>query len=253
MSFNILLSGANGYMGKVITSLAEKDPEIRITAGFDVDVTQYSSFPIYDDLNNKNIDADVIIDFSHPSAFDAIYKYAKSSKTPIVFATTGLSDAQKQKMVELSKHIPVFFSANMSLGVNLLIDLAKRMTKNSNGKFDIEIIEKHHNRKVDSPSGTALAIAEEINSVLPEKYLFIYERESKHQSRSKNEIGISCIRGGTIVGEHTVIFAGHDEVIEIKHTAMSREIFATGSINAAKFIANKKAGSYNMDDLLKGE
>lgn len=253
MSLNILLSGANGYMGKVISSLAAKNPEIEIVAGFDIVCEQYSSFPIYNDLNNKNIDADVIIDFSHPSAFDVISKYAKTSKTPIVFATTGFSEDQKQKMIELSKHVPVFFSANMSLGVNLVIDLVKRMTKNSSDKFDIEIVEKHHNRKVDSPSGTAIAIAEEINSALPEKYSFVFERESRHRSRSKNEIGISSIRGGTIVGEHTIIFAGHDEVIEIKHTAMSRDIFATGSINAAKFLSNKEAGSYTMQDLFKGE
>jgi 4-hydroxy-tetrahydrodipicolinate reductase len=249
MKTRILLSGAAGHMGKVIAS----SENITVAAGFDINTERYSYFPVYSDISGIEIDADVIIDFSHPAAFEKIYDYAKRTKTPIVFATTGLSAEQIKAISELASHVPVFYSANMSLGVNLMIETVKSIASKVYGKFDIEIIEKHHRRKIDAPSGTALKIADAINEIIPEKMSYVYDRESKRESRSDNEIGICAIRGGTIAGEHTVIFAGEDEILEIKHTAMSRNIFAKGAIEAAAFIKDKGAGLYTMNELLGGE
>lgn len=245
---NVILSGANGHMGKVIASLAENDPDIRICAGFDINNMPGDGFPVYKNPFEYTGEADVIIDFSHPSAFQELTKYAKERKLPTIFATTGLSDEQKKDLHALAADIPVFFSANMSLGVNLLIDLVKRAAAALQG-FDIEIIEKHHNRKIDAPSGTALAIADAISEVRQNSE-YMYDRHSIRRKRSENEIGIHAVRGGTIVGEHDVLFAGLDEVIEIKHTAQSREIFAAGAIKAAKFLYNKPKGFYNMNDII---
>ena len=191
-----------------------------------------------------------MIDFSHPALFDGMVAYALATKTPLVIATTGLSPEQKQKMVDVSKEIAIFHSANRSLGVNLLIDLVKQAAKVLYGNFDIEIIEKHHNQKIDAPSGTALMIADEISDSLTDSMQYVYDRHSVRKKREKTEIGIHAVRGGTIVGEHEVLFAGKDEMISVTHTATSKEIFATGSIRAARFLAGKENGYYSMRDII---
>ncbi|MDD4496442.1 MAG: 4-hydroxy-tetrahydrodipicolinate reductase, partial [Eubacteriales bacterium] len=192
----------------------------------------------------------VIIDFSNPEALGELLEYAVDHNIPVVIATTGLSIQHRSMLQEVSNKIPVFFSANMSLGINLLISLVQKAAKVLGEDFDIEIIEKHHNRKIDAPSGTALYIADSINAVMDNKEQYVYDRHSSRKSRSKNEIGIHAVRGGTITGEHSVIFAGNDEIIEINHSARSRDIFASGALKAAAYIHGKKAGMYNMSDLL---
>lgn len=250
---NILMSGCNGRMGQVITRLTGQSEDLRIAAGFDIVDSIKNSYPVFTDINKCDEKLDVIIDFSNPDAFGKLLDYARARRLPLVMCTTGLTQAQLKQLEESSKNIPVFFSANMSLGVNLLIDLVKKAAKVLEQNFDIEIIEKHHNQKLDAPSGTALAIADSINSALEEKQEYIYDRHSRRKKRSKTEIGIHAIRGGTIVGEHSVIFAGNDEIIEINHIANSKEIFATGALRAAKFLYNKEPGFYNMNDLIANE
>ena len=250
---NILLSGCNGKMGQVITRLASERDDLKIAAGYDQNTSLQNSYPVFSDLSKCNIDIDVIIDFSHPSALDNLLQFAVSKKIPAVVATTGLVNAQIQMLGDASKRIPVFFSANMSLGVNLLIDLVKKAARVLEKDFDIEIVEKHHNQKIDAPSGTALAIADAINSSLEQQQEYIYDRHSRRKKRSKTEIGIHAVRGGTIVGDHSVIFAGNDEIIEINHIATSKEIFAVGSLNAAAFLYKKSAGMYNMNDLIQSK
>ncbi|MDD6213620.1 MAG: 4-hydroxy-tetrahydrodipicolinate reductase [Firmicutes bacterium] len=247
---NIILNGCNGKMGRVITRLAEEDDDCKIVAGLDINDFMPNEYHVFTDPSQCNVDADVIIDFSHPSALENLLTFAKKRKIPVIIATTGLSNEQKQDIVESAREIPVFFSANMSLGINLLIALSKKATALLDGNFDIEIVEKHHNQKIDAPSGTALAIADGIAEVLQNKPEYVYDRHSVRKKRSKNEIGIHSVRGGTIVGEHEVIFAGQDEVIELKHQATSKEVFAVGSIRAAKFIKGKPAGMYDMNDLI---
>jgi len=249
----ILLSGCNGRMGQVITRLSANNDELKIVAGYDINNSIKNDYPVFTNMDDCNIKVDVIIDFSNPNAFESILRYAVSRKVPLVLATTGLTPEQRSLLGKASEQIPILSSANMSYGVNLLIDLVKRASKALEGSFDIEIIEKHHNQKLDAPSGTALEIANSINSVLDQKQEYVYDRHSKREKRSKNEIGIHAVRGGTIVGEHSVIFAGNDEIIEIKHTAMSREIFAEGALRAAKFLYNKKPGLYNMADLIESK
>lgn len=248
---NVLLSGANGFMGRAIVSLAKGDPDIKICAGIDINTLEYDDFPIYKTPEEFGGTCDAIIDFSHVSAFDGILAYAVNNKIPVIFATTGLSEEQKKAMADASKSTAVFYSANMSVGVNLLIDLVKRATQALQYNYDIEIVEKHHNRKLDAPSGTALAIADAIAETRKNETEYMFDRHSVRRKRGENEVGIQSVRGGTIVGEHEVIFAGHDEVIEIKHEALSREIFAAGALRAAKFIAGKSAGMYNMSDTLE--
>lgn len=245
---NIILSGANGKMGKVITAMAAENDDLNIVCGFDVN-TDSNEFPVYSNPEEYTGEADVIIDFSHPSAFENLTEYALKRKFPIIMCTTGLSSVQIKKLEEMSKEIPVFFSANMSLGINLLIQLAKKATEILNG-FDIEIVERHHNQKIDAPSGTALAIADAINESMNADAEYVYDRHSKRCKRSKNEIGIHAVRGGTIVGDHSVIFAGKDEVIELNHHAHSKEVFASGALAAARFMNGKSAGFYNMTDLV---
>ena len=203
-----------------------------------------------DDISKFNGKADVIIDFSHPNMLDKLICYCESTGTALVMATTGLSPDQVASLDELSKKVAVFRSANMSLGINLLIDLVKKAAQILEGDFDIEVVEKHHNQKIDAPSGTALMIADAMTEVLANKPEYVYDRHAVRKKRSDNEIGIHAIRGGTIVGEHDVIFAGTDEIIEIKHTAMSKEVFAVGSIRAAKFISGKAPGMYCMQNML---
>ncbi len=247
---NILLSGANGKMGKVITRLVADMEDINIVAGVDIN-TESDTFSVFSSPFEFDGECDVIIDFSHPSVFDTLMDYAVEKNVPIIMATTGLSPENRQRLVDAAAKIPVFFSANMSLGVNLLIDLAKKATAILEDNFDIEIIERHHNQKIDAPSGTALAIADAIADTAIGSKNYVYDRHSVRRKRSKDEIGIHAVRGGTIVGQHDVIFAGTDEIIEIKHTATSKEVFAVGALKAAKFMKGKPSGYYSMNDLFK--
>jgi 4-hydroxy-tetrahydrodipicolinate reductase len=239
-------------MGQVITRISENFNGLKIAAGFDINNNINNPYPVFTSLNECDVKVDVIVDFSNPKAFNGLVEYAQEKRIPIVLATTGLSVEQTSALKnDVAKRIPVFFSANMSIGVNLLIDLVKKAAKVLEGQFDIEIIEKHHNQKIDAPSGTALAIADAINDSLEEKCEYTYDRHSKRKKRSKQEIGIHAVRGGTIVGEHSVIFAGKDEIIEINHTAMSREILGVGALKASIFIASKEPGLYSMTNLIK--
>ena len=243
----IIINGYSGSMGKVLTKCANEDSELEIVCGAskdDLDVP----FKTYHKMSEVEESADVIIDFSHHSTIDDTLSYAIKTKTPIVIATTGFNEEELEKIKKASNIIPIFHSSNMSLGVNVLVKLVKEAAKSLNG-FDIEIIEKHHNKKLDAPSGTAVMIANGVKEVLPDSE-YIYGRHGRSDKRSSNEIGIHAIRGGTIVGEHTTIFAGHDEVVEIKHSAQSKDIFAKGAIAAAKFLVKQEAGYYNMNNML---
>lgn len=246
----IIINGCNGKMGQVITRLVSEDDECETVAGFDINDSINNTYPVYSNPEDFDGEADVIIDFSHPSSLAGILSYCKKRQMPVIVATTGLSAEQKNEMTEASKEIPIFFSANMSLGINLIISLAKQAVKLLEGNFDIEIIEKHHNQKIDAPSGTALAIADAIDETLSYPAEYVYDRHSVRRKRKKTEIGLHAVRGGTIVGEHEVIFAGNDEVIELKHTAASKEVFAVGAVKAAKFMCGKKPGMYDMNDLI---
>ena len=248
---NIIISGCNGKMGSVISKLALDDENIKIVCGFDINTNKVYGYDVFAEPSEFEGKADVIIDFSHPLMTEKVLKYAVETKTPIVVATTGLSEEQRKDLDKASEKTAVFFSANMSLGVNLLIELVSQAAKVLEEKFDIEIIEKHHNQKIDAPSGTALYIADAINEALASKKEYVYDRHSVRKKRSEKEIGMHTVRGGTIVGEHDVIFAGNDEIIEIKHTAMSKEIFAVGAISAAKYIAGKEKGFYSMKDIIQ--
>lgn len=246
----IVMNGCNGKMGQVITRLVAEDDNCEIVAGFDVNDTIDNTYPVFTNPDEFTGDADVVIDFSHPSALTNVLNYCKKRKFPVILATTGFTNEQKQEFIDASKEIPVFFSANMSLGINLLIALAKKATKLLEGNFDIEIVERHHNQKLDAPSGTALAIADAIDETLSFPAEYVYDRHAVRKKRKKTEIGLHAVRGGTIVGDHDIIFAGTDEVIELKHSAHSKEVFAVGAVKAAKFITNKPAGLYNMNDII---
>lgn len=247
----IIISGCNGRMGRVVESICEADPDVSVVAGFDVSL-ESRAFPVFVSPANFTGEADAVIDFSSPAALDGLLAFALERKVPLVLATTGYSDEQLTQIDEASKRIPIFRSANMSLGINVLLELVKKAAAVLGDSYDIEIVEKHHNRKVDAPSGTALMIADAAASALNFKPEYVYERHSVRQSRDKKEIGISAVRGGTIVGIHEIMFAGRDEIIEIKHTAMSREIFANGAVKAAKFLAGvSKPGMYDMSMLVE--
>lgn len=247
----IIMNGCNGKMGQVITRLVADDSECEIVAGFDVNTSVENAYPVYSDPNEYDGPADVVIDFSHPSCLTGLLDYCKRRRLPVILCTTGFTPEQKEEFKAASSEIPVFFSANMSLGINLLIALAKTATKLLEGSFDIEIIEKHHNQKIDAPSGTALAIADAIDETLSYPAEYVYDHHSVRRKRGKHEIGLHAVRGGTIVGEHEVLFAGTDEVIELKHSAHSKEVFAVGAVKAAKFIVTKPAGMYDMNDLIR--
>lgn len=247
----ILLHGCNGKMGQVITGLAAEDPDVQIVAGVDINDSIVNGYPVFLSLEDYKERADVIIDFASAKAVDALLHYCEKTLTPVVLCTTGLSEAQLLRAKEVSKKAAVLKSANMSLGVNTMIKLVQAAARVlAEAGFDMEIVEKHHNQKVDAPSGTALALADAINEALNHEYRYEYDRFGKREKRDKKEIGISSVRGGTIVGEHEVIFAGTDEVIEIKHTAYSKAIFAKGALSAAKFLAGKPAGFYQMSDVI---
>lgn len=247
----IIMNGYNGKMGKVICDIVNNDSKCEIVAGIDI-TTSNAVFPTYININDCDMPADVIIDFSTATAVPEVLKYALEKKIPVVICTTGLSEETIKQMEEASKIIPVFKSANMSLGINLIASLLKKAVDIlDNSDFDIEIVEKHHNQKIDAPSGTALLLADAINEKMGNKYNYVYDRSQKREKRSKKEIGLSAVRGGSIVGEHSVIFAGKDEVIEFKHSAYSKEVFAVGAVKAAKFVAGKPAGKYDMQDIME--
>ncbi len=247
----IILNGYMGKMGRVIADAVALRDDCRIVAGVDINTPANTfPFPTYTDIEEVKENADVIIDFSNPAALSGILKFSQERKMPVVIATTGLTETQTDEINAVSELVPVFFTANMSLGVNLICELAKKAASVLYPDFNIEIIEQHHNQKLDAPSGTALMIANEISSVLEEKPSYEYERHSKREKRPIKEIGIHSVRAGTIVGEHEIIFGGKDEVIKISHSAASKEIFATGSINAAIFLKDKKPGLYSMKDIL---
>ncbi len=246
----IILSGCYGKMGRVITACVEKRDDCKIVAGVDLNTENSLGYPVYDSFDKIGEEADVIIDFSHPSILDKLLEYAKAKKLPLVLATTGFTSSQTELIKASSKDIPLFFTFNMSLGINLLVALSKKAAAVLEGNFDIEIIEKHHNQKLDAPSGTAIMLAEAINSTLDDKMMYEYDRHSKREKRPQNEIGIHSIRGGNIVGEHEVIFAGHDEVITLSHQATSKEVFAVGAIKAALYMNGKSARLYDMNNII---
>ncbi len=245
----IIVSGCFGYMGRNVTDLVKDDKDCVVAAGVDI-AEKATDFPVYRSFDEIDGKADVIIDFSHPSCLKGMLEYAVKTKTPVVIATTGLNDDDKKLIQEASKQVSVFFTANMSLGVNLLSALVKKAAAVLGGSYDIEIVEKHHNKKIDAPSGTALMLADAASEAVSFNAEYVYDRHSVRKKRDANEIGISSVRGGTIVGEHDVIFAGEDEVLTLSHSAYSKRVFAAGAVNAAKFIACKENGLYSMEDLL---
>ena len=248
----IILCGCQGKMGHVIESCVAERGDCEIVAGFDIVKEPAKPYPVYTDFSDCKEEADVIVDFSNPASLDGLIAYATGHQLPLVIATTGYSEEQTKKIHEAATKVPVFFSFNMSLGVNLLAELAKKAAAFLGDQFDIEIVEKHHNRKVDAPSGTALMLADAINETLGNKDVYVYDRHSVRKKRNENEIGISSVRGGTIVGEHEILFAGRDEVITLTHTAMSREIFAVGALTAAVYLSSTtEAGLYDMSDLIR--
>lgn len=247
---NILLNGAMGRMGKEIIKAVEKQEDLKIVCGVDIKQNNENDFPIYNNIEEITQNVDVIIDFSIPQATFGILKYAKENKVPVVIATTGFSKEELVKLEELSKEIPIFRSSNMSLDINLMANIVQKIAEVLK-QSDIEIIETHHNRKIDSPSGTAILLADAINEVFEGEKKYNFERMQKREKRNKSEIGFSSIRGGNIVGEHSVQFFGENETLEITHKAYSRQVFAEGAIKAAEFIVKQPAGLYNMKDLVK--
>lgn len=246
----IAICGINGRMGKVVHQCLSETDDFTFIAGIDITGGEYGGVPVYKSASDLPEKPDVIIDYSNPASLEGLLDYTQTTGTPLVIATTGFSEEQKSLIKKASENIPIFFTFNMSLGINLLSALAKKAAAVLSMDFDIEIIERHHNQKLDAPSGTALLLADSINQVLDEKYRYEFDRHSKRGKRSKQEIGIHAVRGGTIVGQHEVMFAGRDEIISLSHTANSREIFAVGSVNAARFLVRQPHGLYNMDDLI---
>ena len=247
---NIILSGCCGKMGRVITACVSKRDDCKIVAGVDLNTDASLGYPVYANFTDISEDADVIIDFSHPSVLNNLLEFARKHSLPLVLATTGFSASQTEQIKKAANDIPLFFTFNMSLGINLLVALSKKAAAVLDGNFDIEIVEKHHNQKVDAPSGTAIMLAEAINETLDNKMMFEYDRHSKREKRPENQIGIHSVRGGNIVGEHEVIFAGHDEVISLSHQATSKEVFAVGALKAALYMNGKSAGLYDMNNVI---
>ena len=247
----VLLHGCNGHMGRVVDSIIGADDAIEVVAGVDPYTGVENNYPVFETIDKCDIDADVVIDFSSATAVDALLEYCQKKKLPVVLCSTGLSDEQLIRANEISQETAVLRSGNMSLGINTIIDLLEKATKVfTEAGFDVEIVEKHHNRKLDSPSGTALMLADAVNDNAGGDYEYVYDRHERREKRPKKEIGISAVRGGTIVGDHDVIFAGEDEVITISHRAYSRNVFAKGAVEAAKFLADKKSGMFDMQDVI---
>ena len=250
----VIMNGCNGKMGQCITGICKDDPEITIVAGVDLYDGIKNDYPVFSSIGACNVEADVIIDFSNANAVDELLDYCEAKEMPVVLCTTGLSETQLARVDKVAQSTAVLKSANMSLGINTLMELLRKAALVFvPAGFDMEIVEKHHNQKVDAPSGTALALADSMNEALDDAYSYKYDRSKERVKRDKYEIGISAVRGGTIVGEHEVIFAGQDEVIEFKHTAYSKAVFAKGAVEAAKFLAGKSAGRYDMADVISAK
>lgn len=249
----IIMHGCNGKMGQVISRMIAEDSETQMVAGIDAKDDGHNSYPVFTNIDDCNIEADCLIDFSAAAAVDKMLDYCVAHKLPCVLCTTGLTQEQIEKVKEASGKVAVLKSANMSLGINMFLKLLKEASGILvPAGFDVEIVEKHHNQKVDAPSGTALALADSINEEFGGEYEYVYDRSARREKRPQKEIGISAVRGGTIVGDHDVIFAGEDEVITFSHTAYSKAVFAKGAVQAAKFLAGKGAGLYNMSDVVEG-
>ena len=248
---NIIMHGCSGRMGQIISGLAASDENVNIVAGIDIVDNGNNSYPVFTNIKDCDVAADVIIDFASAKAVDALLDYVEERQMPVVLCTTGLSEEQLARVEEVSKKVAVLKSANMSLGINTLFKVLKSVAPLlAEAGFDIEVVEKHHHFKLDAPSGTAIALADAVNESLPEKYDYRFDRSADRMARPKNEIGFSAVRAGTIVGEHDVIFAGEDEVITFSHTAYSRSVFGKGAIEAAKFLSRKPAGYYSMKDVI---
>ena len=247
----VIMCGCNGHMGQVITDICKADPTVEIVAGIDKYDGIKNEYPGFASIKDCDVAADAIIDFSNVSLVDDLLDYSAEKQIPVVLCTTGLSDEQLEHVAEISKKVAVLRSANMSLGINTLLNLLKTAAQVlAPAGFDMEIVEKHHNQKLDAPSGTALALADAMNDALEDKYDYKYDRSQERKKREKYEIGIQAVRGGNIVGEHEVIFAGTDEVITFKHTATSKAVFGKGAVEAAKYLAGKPAGMYDMSDVI---
>ncbi len=247
-----IMHGCNGRMGQVVSGLVKEDAGIEFVAGIDSYTEKKNDYPVFAKISDCDVEADVIIDFSNAAAVDDLLEYCVEKQVPVVLCSTGLSEEQLQKVEEASGKVAVLKSANMSLGINLLLKLLQNATKVlAPAGYDIELVERHHNQKLDAPSGTAIALADSINESMDNTYEYVYDRSQVRKKREAKEIGISAVRGGTIVGEHEVIYAGTDEVIEFKHTAYSRTVFGKGAVEAAKFLAGKEAGRYDMADVIQ--
>lgn len=247
----IIMAGCNGRMGRVISELCENDNEVEIVAGVDAINNTQNSYPVFDSILKVDVEADVIIDFTSPKLLPDLLNFAKNNNIPIVECTTGYTAEEIKMINKASEEVAILRSGNMSLGINTLVKLLETTTRIlADAGFDIEIVERHHNQKLDAPSGTALLLADAVNKELNNEYDYKYDRSGERKKREKKEIGISAVRGGTIVGEHEVIFAGTDEVIEIKHTAYSRAVFGKGAISAAKFLCGKKSGMFTMKEVV---
>lgn len=247
----IIMCGCNGAMGRMITGIVKDDPEAEIVAGIDIADNGDTSFPVFTSIEACDVEADAIIDFTTPKILTEILTYSKQHKVPAVLCTTGYSDEQLAEIEAATTETAILKSANMSLGINTLLKLVQDAAKVfATEGFDVEIVEKHHNQKLDAPSGTALALADSINEAMGNQYEYIYDRSQRREKRNKKELGLSAVRGGTIVGEHDVIFAGTDEVITFSHTAYSKAVFGKGAVAAAKFLKGKESGRYDMADVI---
>lgn len=249
-TIKIILCGCLGHMGRAVAAAASTDGRFEIMAGVDAREEPSCAFPVYTAFDRIPDQADVIIDFSHHTVLPSLCSYAVRTNTPAVICTTGHTEEEADLMKHTSQKVGIFFSRNMSVGINLLIRLVRQAARTLGEEYDIEIIEKHHNRKLDAPSGTALMIADALSSEFEDGKEYVYDRQSVRKARDKREIGISSVRGGNIVGEHEVLFCGHNETIAVSHEAMSREVFADGALRAAAFMKDRKAGFYTMEDLL---
>ena len=248
----IIMHGCNGKMGQVISQMIAEDPELTMAAGIDPKDDGHNPYPVFPDIFLCDVEADCLIDFSTASVVDRLLDYCAEHQLPCVLCTTGLNEVQLNKVKETAEKVAVLKSANMSLGINLLLKLLKKAASVLGpAGFDVEVVEKHHNLKIDAPSGTALALADSVKEELGDGYGYVFDRSARREKRPKKEIGISAVRGGTIVGEHDVLFAGTDEVVTFSHTAYSKAVFGRGAVQAAKFLAGKPAGLYDMSDVIQ--